>query len=163
MPAQSTNSASKANNSSKSANTTSGGAKSNHQLIKDGGWDNQKHFMESYGLRLDNPADCETAKEIQKGFREIDKAEKKASYHRQGLFEGGWGNFPGMAISFGDDVVVMMAFMAGCWDCWSFNLKGGITGCERSTRHMAFQRIAIAHDHLEQTLPLRVLCSCGCG
>ncbi|KAF2662211.1 hypothetical protein K491DRAFT_686694 [Lophiostoma macrostomum CBS 122681] len=46
--------------------------KSNHQMIKEGGWENQKEFMESHGLRLWNHEDFDEARELLDAYRRVD-------------------------------------------------------------------------------------------
>jgi len=46
--------------------------KSGYQTVKDGGWDGNKNFMESYGLKMGDKGDHDEANAIKDAFREHD-------------------------------------------------------------------------------------------
>lgn len=52
--------------------------KSDYRLIKDCGYDNYLHFMQSHGLKMHSDDDHAEAKEILNKFREIDEAQEKS-------------------------------------------------------------------------------------
>jgi len=53
--------------------------KSDYQIIKDGGFRDMKHFMESYGLRMHDDDDLQEAKAILQMMRENDAAAQSTS------------------------------------------------------------------------------------
>ena len=67
----SSNSGAASNNSS---NPPSSDRKSDYQMVKDAGFDNVNHMMQSYGLKMHNHEDVQEAKAILDGFRKIDEA-----------------------------------------------------------------------------------------
>lgn len=50
--------------------------KTNHQLLKEGGWGGMNNFMLSYGLKMYNHEDVEEANRILDAFREDDYEEQ---------------------------------------------------------------------------------------
>lgn len=46
---------------------------SNNSFYKDGGWGNQKNFIESHGLKMHNDNDIQEAKAIRDAYREHDQ------------------------------------------------------------------------------------------
>lgn len=42
-------------------------------MIKEGGWDNTRHFMESHGLSIYEPGDFDEAKDLLDGYRRVDE------------------------------------------------------------------------------------------
>ena len=47
--------------------------KSDYALIRDGGWDNRKHFMESYDLKIWNDDDIQEGRKIIEAMHEFDR------------------------------------------------------------------------------------------
>lgn len=61
-------------------NSKSGGSaegnpqdKSNNQILKEGGFSDMKHMMDSYGLKMYEDDDVQEAKRIVEGFRQVDQ------------------------------------------------------------------------------------------
>jgi hypothetical protein len=46
-------------------------------MVKDAGFRNMNHMMQSYGLKMCNDEDVQEAKNILNGFRKIDEAGRK--------------------------------------------------------------------------------------
>lgn len=61
--------------------------KSNYQILKEGGWNNTHGFMHTYNLNAWEAEDYGTAKQILKGFREIDRQACEEQYGHHGEFE----------------------------------------------------------------------------
>jgi inhibitor of KinA sporulation pathway (predicted exonuclease) len=59
------------NNSSKAPSSD---RKSDYRLIKDAGFNNMNHMMQSYGLKMSEHEDIQEARAILDGFRKIDEA-----------------------------------------------------------------------------------------
>lgn len=59
--------------SSSNPGSSASQSKSDNRLLKDCGYRNMKHFMDSYGLKISDDDDLAEAKEILKGFRKIDE------------------------------------------------------------------------------------------
>jgi hypothetical protein len=59
--------------------------KSDYRFLKDGGYRNMQHFLQSYCLKLGDDEDLEEGKQILLGLREIEQAqweEKQAEKNR---------------------------------------------------------------------------------
>ena len=57
--------------------------KSDYQVIKEGGWTNQQHFMECHGLSIYEPGDFDEAKEILDDYRRADAEAAGENVHRK--------------------------------------------------------------------------------
>lgn len=51
---------------------------SNYKFLKEAGYDNMPHFMDTYGLRLGNHDDVEEAKVIRQGLKDAAQADWEA-------------------------------------------------------------------------------------
>ncbi|KAK3216279.1 hypothetical protein GRF29_8g2835685 [Pseudopithomyces chartarum] len=57
--------------------------KSDYQMIKEGGWMNQQHFMECHGLSIYEPGDFDEAKEILDDYRRVEAEAAGENVYRQ--------------------------------------------------------------------------------
>lgn len=56
--------------------------KSDYSILKDGGYSNMNHFMQSYGLSMHKDDDVQEAKSIIEGFRQVDQANYDAKQQK---------------------------------------------------------------------------------
>jgi hypothetical protein len=85
MPSNTSNTSNTSNSNSQStsasnqaassaSHSSSSGGKPDYRMIKDAGFNNMNHMMQSYGLKMHNHEDIQEAKAILDGYRKIDEA-----------------------------------------------------------------------------------------
>lgn len=60
---------------------------SDYRIIREGGWDDMKHFMDSFDLRKSSLEDHEEAKSILDGFRRVDAQQNEVGLGYEGRLE----------------------------------------------------------------------------
>jgi hypothetical protein len=76
--------------SNDNAKSGSGGArKSDYRLIRDGGFRDMNHFMQSYNLKIHDHDDYQEAKQILAGFRKLDEEEAQQAEASKGSGKSG--------------------------------------------------------------------------